>query len=138
MVCLYAFSIYLVLVFFCTLLDVLTPLSDSRQESVEKMERKNSELSYMCWMDFYNAILCCRFLCARLISVYSVYFVSLLCLLSFPATTARATTLHLYARAITPLPPLHGYHACLLPGYHDILLFSIPGLSHLSLSLIHI
>ena len=60
-----------------------------------------SGVSYMCWMDFHNAILCCGFLCARLISVY---FVSILCLfcvsfvssLSFPATTPRATTPHLY------------------------------------------
>ena len=51
------------------LLDVLTPLSDSRQESVQKMERRISGVSYMYWMDFYNGILCCGFLCARLISV---------------------------------------------------------------------
>ena len=42
---------------------------------------------------------------------------------------ARAIT----PRAITPLPPLHGYHACLyIPGYHAIVLCPIPGLSHLS------
>ena len=41
------------------LLDVLTPLSDWRQESVEKMERwRISGVSYMCWMDFHNGILC--------------------------------------------------------------------------------
>ena len=34
------------------------------------------------------------------------------------------------ARAITPLPPLHGYYACLFPDYHAIVLISIPGLSH--------
>ena len=38
------------------LLDVLTPLSDCRQEPVEKMERKISGVSYMYWMDFYNEI----------------------------------------------------------------------------------
>ena len=87
------------------LLDVLTPLSDCRQESVEKMERRISGVSYMYWMDFYNEIFCCGFLCARLISVY---FVSLLCVsfvsssLSFPATTPRVTTPHLYRT---------GYHA---------------------------
>ena len=84
------------------MLDVLTPLSDCRHETVERiMERRISGGSYMCWMDFHNAILCCGFLCARLISVY---FVSILCLfcvsfvssLSFPATTPRATTPHLY------------------------------------------
>ena len=52
------------------LLDVLTPLSDGRQASVEKMERKISGVSYMCWMDFHNGILCCGFSCARLISVF--------------------------------------------------------------------
>ena len=99
-----------------TVLDVLTPLSECRQESVEKMERRISGVSYMCWMDFHNnGILCCGFLCARLISVYFVSLLSLL--LSFPAPrqglprpiyTARAIT----PRAITPSPPLHGYHAC--------------------------
>ena len=106
------------------LLDVLTPLSDCRQESVEKVERRISGVSYMYWMDFYNGILCCGFLCAPLISV------SLFRLprrgLPRPTYTPRAIT----PRAITPLPPLHGYHACiyisrlsrhslvLLLGYH--------------------
>ena len=85
------------------LLDVLTPLSDCRQESVEKMERRISEVSYMCWMDFHNGILCCGFLCARLISFS---FVSIASFVSFPATTPRATTPHLY---------LTGHHA---QGYH--------------------
>ena len=44
--------------------------------------------------------------------------------LSFPATTPRATTPHPYPRAITPLSPLLGYHACVYiyihPGYHAI------------------
>ena len=54
----------------CTyVLDVLTPLSDCRQEPVEKVERRISGVSYMYWMDFYNVISCCGFLCARLISV---------------------------------------------------------------------
>ena len=48
------------------------------------MERKISGVSYMCWMDFHNAILCCGFLCTLLISFY------------FTATTPRATTPHLY------------------------------------------
>ena len=46
------------------LLDVLTPWSDCREESVEKMERRISGVSYIYWMD-----LCCGFLCAWLISV---------------------------------------------------------------------
>ena len=115
-----------------SVLDVLTTLSDCRHETVEKiMERKISGVSYMCWMDFHNAILCCGFLCARLISVY---FVSLLSsLLSLFRLPRRGLPRPIYtARAITPLPPLHGYHACLFPGYHAIVLSSIPGLSHLS------
>ena len=44
------------------LLDVLTPLSDCIQESVEKMERRITGVSYMCWVDFHNnGILCCGF-----------------------------------------------------------------------------
>ena len=113
------------------LLDVLTPLSDCRQESVEKMERRISGFSYMCWGDFHNGILCCGFSCARLISVYFVSLLSLL--LSLPRLPPRGLPRPIYtARAITPLPPLHGYHACLYPGYHAIALSSIPGLSHLS------
>ena len=53
-----------------------------------------SGVPYMCWMDFHNGILSCGFLCARLISF------------SFPATTPRVTTPHLYCT---------GYHA---QGYH--------------------
>ena len=52
------------------LLDVLTPLSDSRQESVEMMQRRISGVSYMCWTDFHSASLCCGFLCTPLISFY--------------------------------------------------------------------
>ena len=44
-------------------------IADCRQESVENMERRISGVSYMYWMDFYNGILCCGLLCARLISV---------------------------------------------------------------------
>ena len=39
------------------LLDVLTSLSDCRHETVERiMKRRISGVSYMCWMDFHNAI----------------------------------------------------------------------------------
>ena len=71
---------------------------------VEKSERRISGGSYMCWMDFHNATLCCGFLCARLISFYSVSILLLFCVSSslFPATTPRATTPHLYRT---------GYHA---------------------------
>ena len=76
------------------LLGVLTPSSDRRQESVEKMERRI--LGFRICIGFglavpplprivfqvclYNGFSCCGFLCARLMSV------------SFPATTPRATT----------------------------------------------
>ena len=57
---------------------------------------------------------------------FSVFFC-----VSFPATTPRATTPHLYPGAIMPLPPLHGYHArvhiiyilqyiYIYPGYYAI------------------
>ena len=115
------------------LLDVLTSLSDCRHETVERiMERRISGVSCMCWMDFHNAMLCCGFLCARQISLYSVSFLCLFCVY-IPATTPRATTPHLYRT---------GYHAftttaqlsrlCMHPGYHAIVLCSIPRLSHLS------
>ena len=82
------------------LLDVLTPLSDCRHETVEKiMERRISGVSYMCWMDFHNTFLCCGFLCARLVSHY---FVPIL-YLSFPATTPRATTSHPYHHGLSEL-----------------------------------
>ena len=50
-------------------LDVLTPLSDCRQESVEKMEQRILGVSYLYRMDLYNGISCCGLLCAHLISV---------------------------------------------------------------------
>ena len=96
-------------------------------KSVEKMERRISGVSYMCWMDFHNAILCCGFLCARLISFYSVSILFLFCLffslfrLPRRGLPRRGLPRPIYtARAITSLPPLHGYHACLFPGYHAI------------------
>ena len=64
-------------------------------------------VSYMCWMDFHDGILCCGFLCARLISV---------CLfrlprrglprptrLSFPATTPHRYLTATTSRATTPV-----------------------------------
>ena len=96
-------------------LDVLTPLSDCRQESVEKMERTISGVSYMCWIDFHNGILSCGFFCARLISVCPFFWVSI---------TARATTPH---RSLFRLPRrgLPRPYGCIqanrlprLQGYH--------------------
>ena len=49
-------------------LDVHTPLSDFRQESVEKMERRILGVSYMCWI-CATGFRVVGFLCARLISV---------------------------------------------------------------------
>ena len=117
------------------LLDVLTPLSGSRQESVEMMERRISGVSYMCWMDFHNATLCCVFLCARTISVYYVSILCLYCLFFSPFSGYHAAGYH------APSIP-HGlsrlYHHCtattpvyIFPGYHAIVLSCIPGLSHL-------
>ena len=52
-------------------------------------------------LDFYNGILCCGFLCARLISVS---------LFRLPRRGPPRPTDT--PRAITPSPLLHGYHAC--------------------------
>ena len=94
------------------LLDVLTPLSDCRQEPVEKMERIISGVSYMCWIDFHNGILGCGFLCARLISF-------LFRRLSISRLPRQGLPRPIYtARATTSLPLLHSYHACAYPGYH--------------------
>ena len=130
-------------------MDVLTPLSDSRQQPVEKMERRISGVSYMYWMDFYNGILCCGILCARLISV-SLFRLPRRGLPrptrpSFPATTPRATTPHAslfsgyQAEGHHAPPKPHGlsrpglsrlYHhctaitpVCIYPGYHAIVYF---------------
>ena len=67
------------------------------------MERRISGVSYMCWMDSHNAILCCGFLCTLLISFY------------FTANTPRAIT----PRATTPHPYNRGLsRLCIHPGYH--------------------
>ena len=128
------------------LLDVLTPLSGSRQESVEMMERRIPGVSYMCWMDFHNAILCCGFLCTRSISSYFLLqFLLLFCVYLVPISRLprRGLPRPIYtARAITPLPPLHGYHACVylsrLPRHSSFLYPWVitPGLS-LSTTLVH-
>ena len=64
------------------------------------MERRISGVSYKCWMDFHNTLLCCGFLCARLISLY--FFVSILCL-----------SFRLPRRGLPrPILTTTGYHAC--------------------------
>ena len=116
-----------------TVLDVLTPLSDCRQESVQKMERRISGVSYMCMMDFHNGILCCGFLCARLISLSFVFS----CLFyGYHAEVYHAPSiLHGLSRPGLSRP----YHHCTATtpvytytGYHAIVLSCIPRLSHLS------
>ena len=85
-------------------MDVLTSLSDCRHETVEMiMERRISGVSYRCWMDFHNAILCCGFLCTLLTSFYFCFY--------FTATTPRATTPHLYFTVYHA----EGYHAPSIP-----------------------
>ena len=85
--------------------------------------------------DFHNAIFCCRFLCARLISVYSVSVLCLFCLFSLfsgyhdegyhaPSIPYGLSRLHHHCTATTPV--------YVYPGYHAIVLSSIPRLSHLS------
>ena len=61
--------------------DVLTPLSDCKQEFVEKMDRRTLSVLYMCGMDFHNAILYyCEFMYARIISLFfCLNLVSTLC-----------------------------------------------------------
>ena len=91
-------------------MDVLAPLSDCRQEPVEKMERRISGVSYMCWMDFHNEILCCGFTCARLISVS---FSGSLPQRGLPRPTALFPGYHAKGyHARTDAFKLTGYHVC--------------------------
>ena len=116
------------------LLDVLTPLSDSRQESLEKMDRRISGVSYVLDGFPQRDFVLWVFMCPINISLFWVYSASILCLFCvyIPATTPRATTPHLCRT---------GYHAFTttarlprlsLSGYHATVRCSIPGLSHLS------
>ena len=91
------------------LLDVLTLLSDCRQESVERWNGDFGGFVYV--LDsFPQRDLGLWVLCARLISV------------SFPATTPRATTPHRFFRLPQrglprPTALFPGYHA---EGYHAL------------------
>ena len=102
------------------LLDVLTPLSDCKQKFVEKMDRRIWGVSYMCGMDLHNGILCCGFLCARTISLYSsTLFLRLpcICSVSLSRLPRQGLPRPIYiARAITP-SPLHVYHACVFTSW---------------------
>ena len=100
------------------LLDVLTPLSDCRQESVEKMERKilgGSYLYWICTTGFYVVGFCVLVN----FSLFSGYHAEGYHdpPVSFPAITPRATTPH---RSLFRLPRrglprptglFSGYHA---------------------------
>ena len=97
-------------------LDVLTPLPDCRQEPVEKMERRISGVSYMYWMDFYNEIFCCGFLCARLISVF---FSGSLFRLPRRGLPRPTDTLRLPRRGLPrPYSYIQTYRLPRLQGYH--------------------
>ena len=61
------------------------------------------------------------FMCPTNFILFCVYFVSLL--LSFRLPRRGLPRPIFTARAITPLLPLHGYHACIFPGYHAIVFF---------------
>ena len=79
------------------LLDVLTSLSDCRHETVERiMERRISGVSYVLDGFPQRDFVLWVFMCPINIILFCVYSVSILSLLSFPATTPRATTPHLY------------------------------------------
>ena len=127
------------------LLDVLTSLSDSRQETVEKiMERRISWVSYMCWIDFHNGNWGCGFLCARLIPFlffpFFPFSLFVACLYfgyhaegyHAPSIPHGSPRLYHHCTAITPvyIPATtprattpHTYHhglsrLCIHPGYH--------------------
>ena len=94
------------------LLDVLTPLSDCRQESAERWNGDFGGFVYV--LDGFP----------QRDFVLWVYMCSINFSLSFPATTPRATTPHPYHHGLPRL--------CIHPGYHAIVLSSILWLSHQS------
>ena len=94
-------------------MDVLTPLSDCRQDPVEKMERRISGVSYMYWMNFCNDIFFCGFLCARLISVSFSGSLFRLPRRGLPRPTALFSGYHAEGyNARTDAFKLTGYHVC--------------------------
>ena len=69
-----------------------------------------SGVSYMCWIDFHNGILCCGFLCARLIPVSSS---GSLPQRGLPRPTALFFGYHAEGyHARTDAFELTGYHVC--------------------------
>ena len=98
------------------LLDVVTPLSDCIQESVEKMERSILGVSYMYWI-CTTGFRVVGFLCARLISV-SLFRLPRR---GLPRPTALFSGYHAEGyHARTDAFKLTGYHVCRVttPGYH--------------------
>ena len=110
------------------LLDVLTALSDCRQETVVKiMERRIWGVSYMCWINFHNGIWGCGFLCTLLITLYFVSILSLFCVSLYGYHAEGYHVPSLPPRAITPVYTSH-------PGYHTRAItlnqYTYIGLSH--------
>ena len=87
----------------------------NKNPSKRWIDRRILGVSYMCGMDLHNGILCCGFLCARIISLYfSTLFLPMPCVFSvfLLRLPRQGLSRPIYiARAITP-SPLHGYHAC--------------------------
>ena len=83
------------------LLDVLTPLSDCRHETVEKIMGRRNFGGFVYVLDRFpqRDFGLWVFMCTTNVSLFCVYSVTIY--------IARAIT----PRAITPLPPLPGYHA---------------------------
>ena len=93
------------------LLDVLTPLSDSRQEAVENVERRTENFGGWIYLldGFPRGGFVLWVLYARLISFHS-------CRLSIFRLPRQGLPRPIYtAQATTPLPPLHSLYISRLP-----------------------
>ena len=104
-------------------LDVLTPLSDCRHETLEKIIGRENFGGFVYVLDgFPQHVFVLRvFMCPTNITLFCLYFVSL-----FPATTPRVTTPHTYHHGLS--------HLCIHPGYHTKAItlhqYTYIGLSH--------
>ena len=110
-------------------------IADKNLSKRDKMERRISGGSHMCWMDFHNGILCCGFLCAQLISFS---FVSIFSCLSFSGYHAKGYHAPSILHGLSRSELSRVYHHCtattpvyIYLGYHAIVLSSISKLSHL-------
>ena len=91
------------------LLDVLTPLSDCRQESVEKMKRRILGVSYMYWI-CTTRFRVVGFLCTRLIPPVSLFRLPRR---GLPRPTGLFSGCHAEGyHARTDTFKLTGYHVC--------------------------